>query len=313
MSLRRGSTSCRFAFVTTLNVAVVSKDPQVRLAAASAFDEAPPSWSVGLHESPPEDAHVVVFGADMREHAGEFIVFEPHDGKDVVEEVRRSVTAARARVFAITGAGRGVGVTSLALHLAAAAAREHPTCFVDLDLEWGAAGRLGIEEGHLTWSDAGDDDSFRLAALPVAGGFRALLAPADTEDVGHANVRALVRRAGASFDRVFVDCASLLDPVLLECDAAILVVPATPTGALRAKNVIAKHPSVRWAPVLNRLGPGGETTRAELHRILGRRATIELPISPGLRDAEDEGDFLTSSWSRYVRAVNRLRRALEAA
>ena len=296
--------------MTTLNVAVVSRDPHVRLAAASAFDDAPASWSVGLHESPPRDAHVVVFGSDLRDEAGERIVFDPR--KDIVEEVRRSVSEARARVFAIVGAGRGVGATSLALHLAAAAARDHSTCFVDLDLEWGAADRLGIPEGHRSWADAVDDDSIRLAALPVTAGFRALLAPNEVPEDAP-DVREVVARAGASFDRVLVDCASHWHDVIEGADVTVLVVSATPTGTKRAAKLIERHPTARWAVVLNRLGAGGETTRAELHRILGRRATIELPASPALRDAEDDGALLSSAWNRYVRAVTKLLRALETA
>lgn len=306
--------------MTTLNVAVVSKDPSVRLAAARAFDQAPASWSVHLHDRAPREADVLVFGSDLEHEAGDRIVFDPGSDREVVEEVRRSVSVARCKMFAVLGAGRGTGVTSLALHLAAAAARDHPTCFVDLDLEWGAAGRLGIEADHLSWRDANDEeDALRMAALPVAGGFRALLAPsqeskAPQSSTDEDDVVRLVRRAGSLFDRVFIDCASpdSRDGVLDAADAGVLVVSATPVGARRAISILSRHQTTRWAIVLNRVGPGGETTRAELHRLLGRRSAIELPCTPALRDAEDEGLLLTTPWSRYVRGVARLLSALEA-
>ena len=357
--------------MTSLNVAVVSRDPTVRLAAARAFDQAPSSWNVHLHEATPQDADVLVFGADLRDQAQGEILFDPADGADVIEEVRRSIASVRSKVFVVTGAGRGVGVTSLALHLAAGAARERSTCFLDLDLAWGAADRLGIHADHRSWSDVSDgEDDFRMAALPVAGGFRALLAPAggpsatgapddvdgpargETVDVAgrrplrvtrppgvagretgpgprqaaHAAlppragfnddfVQGMLRRAGDLFERVVIDCPGrgLLDDVLGIADAAVLVVPPTMPGARRAATLLEGHPTGRWAVVLNRIGPGGETPRAELHRLLGRRAAIELPCSPPLRDAEDDGRLLSSSWTRYARRVDRLLRALESA
>ena len=301
--------------MTSLDVAVVSRDPAVRLAAARAFDNAPPTWSVHLHESPPAGADVIVFGSDVASESDEAIVFDPASDGSVVDEVRRSVAAAQAKAFVVVGAGRGVGVTSLALHLSAAAARARATCFVDLDLEWGAAARLGMPEDHLTWDVSQEDADVRRAALPVAGGFRALLAPRDGEPVEDEALRRLLGRARTSFERVIVDSpnAQALDVVIEEVDAAVLVVPAAPAGARRAARILDRHDRARWAVVFNRLGPGGETTRAELHRMLGKRSAIELPSTPALRDAEDDDGLLTSLWSRYVRAVDRLLRALEAA
>ena len=305
--------------MTTLSVAVVSKDPTVRLAAAREFDQAPASWSIHLHETPPPEADVLVFGSDVRSEAEKDIVFDPGKVGSLVEEVRRSASTARSKVFVVMGAGRGVGVTSLALHLSAAAARDRPTCFVDLDLEWGAAGRLGIEREHLSWRDSTDEDSLRLAALPVSGGFRALLAPGDASEGSlpswdDIETSQLVRHAGGSFDRLFIDCAGETgtEGALEQADAGVLVVSATPAGARRAVSLLTRYPSTRWAIVLNRLGPGGETTRSELHRVLGRRSAIELPCTPALRDAEDDDALLTNPWSRYVRQVARLLRALES-
>ncbi len=301
--------------MTSLDVAVVSRDPAVRLAAARAFDNAPPTWSVHLHDSRPARADVIVFGSDVASESNDGIVFDPAGDGNIVDEVRRSVETAHAKAVVVSGAGRGVGVTSLALHLSAAAARAHDTCFVDLDLDWGAAGRLGMPEDHLTWDGTQDDDDVRRAALPVTGGFRALLAPRDGEPVEDEALRCLLGRARTCFERVVIDCPNgqTLDLVIEEVDAAVLVVPATPAGARRAARILDRHDRARWAVVFNRLGPGGETTRAELHRMLEKRSAIELPSTPALRDAEDDDGLLTSMWSRYVRAVDRLLRALEAA
>lgn len=305
-----------FEAMATLNVAVVSRDPVVRLAAARAFDDAPPSWAVHLHDTRPPEADVVVFGTDVEREAKDGIVFDPSDAGRVVDAVKRSMSSARTKTFAVVGAGRGVGVTSLALHLSAAAARTHETCFVDLDLEWGAAARLGMPEDHLSWYGAAGDRDPRLAGLPVTGGFRALLAPTTgSSPPGEEDVKATVRGASGSFDRVFVDCADgpCLDAFVDLVDACVLVVPASPAGARRAVRILNSFETARWAIVLNRLGPGGETTRTELHRLLGRRSAVELPCAPALRDSEDDDELLSTPWSRYVRAVQRLLHALETA
>lgn len=301
--------------MTTLDVAVVSRDPAVRLAAARAFDQAPPSWSVHLHDAPPAAADVIVYGSDVEADANG-IVFDPHADRSVIDEVRRSVSTTRAKAFVVAGAGRGVGVTSLALHLAAASARTHDACFLDLDLEWGAGARLGMPEDHLTWEGCDGARDVARVALPVAGGFRVLLAPHNTDEPpGCEVIRALVANARRSFERVVVDCPDdrLLADLGDEIDAGVLVLPATPAGARRARRSLGRHETLRWALVLNRLGPGGETTRAELHDAIGRRPALELPPTPALRDAEDDDALLTWPWRSYVRVVDRLLRALEAA
>ena len=307
--------------MTSLDIAVVSRDPAVRLAAARAFDRAPASWKIRLHEEAPEDADVVVFGVDLRHAANGHILFDPAGDHGVIEQVKRSVSSARSKVFVVVGAGRGAGATSLALHLAACAARERSACFVDLDLEWGAAARLGIDGPHKTWDmDATDETDMRLAALPVGGGFRALLAPRalperDEQSASVAGLDDALSFAAGEFERVVIDCSDtrLLDAVIAGADAGVLVVPASMPGASRAADLLAARTELRWAVVLNRLGPGGETSRAELHRTIGTRSAVELPCTPALRDAEDGGRLLTSPWSRYVRATNRLLLALEAA
>lgn len=67
-----------------------------------------------------------------------------------------------------------------------------------------------------------------------------------------------------------------------------------------------------WAVVCNRLGPGGEMTRTELERIVEHRIGLELPCTPALRDAEDEGKLLGLRVSRYSRRVVQLARALRS-
>ena len=296
----------------SLRVAVVSRDERVRVAAARACDEAPATWEISLHETPPAQADVVVFGPDVERTGG--VAFDPAAPERLVDDVARAALARRSKVVAVTGAGGGTGVTSVALHLARAMTSFGTTCFLDLDVRWGAADRLGLSGPELlSWIAAEPGpEGLRRASVPVAGGFRALLAPRG----GAPEVpEDLVARASEAFERVVVDVPTgpLVEDAVTRAGAAVLVVSPTPPGARRAAEILAFLPEVRWAVVTNRVGPGGETTNLELRRILGCPITIALPCSPGLRDAEDDGRLVTSAWSRWRHAVDRLAALLEAA
>jgi hypothetical protein len=295
-----------------LRVAVVSRDQNVRLAAARAFDAAPASWRVELHESAPVEADVVVLGSDIA--TGDGIRFAPARPERVVEEVERAAAAARTRSIVVAGAGGGTGVTSVALHLAAAAGRAAPTCFVDLDLAATAADRLGFSGERIqTWGDVdASRESLRRAAIPFSGGFRILLSPGSPSDV---DVRDLLRRTRAEFERIVVDVVddARLEAALDFADAAVLLMAATVPGARRAARLLERFADAPWLVISNRMGPGGETTRAGLQRVLGRRIAVELPCSRALRDSEDEGRLVTASWSRWKRGVDRVYRVLERA
>ena len=300
----------------SVEVALISRDKDVRLAAARAFDAAPSSWTVRLHESPPTSADVLVFGPDVKEEAGGGLVFDTDAPASIIDRVRVELARPNGRTYVVTGAGGGAGATSVALHLAQVAATQRRTCYLDADSRWSTAPRLGINGEHLTWGDqppgTKDDDvsSGAAAALPVAGGFRALLSPTSFEPQALLHV---LDGACGDFDRVVVDCpvSESLSFALERADAGILVVPHSVPGARRAATILRANEGVRWAVILNRVGPGGELTRAAAHRILGCRTTLQLPCIPSLRDAEDEGKLLSSAWSRYLRSIQRLFVALE--
>ncbi len=103
-----------------------------------------------------------------------------------------------------------------------------------------------------------------LAALPVPGGFRILLAPDHT-----ACVQA-IERVASCFDRVVVDVPAgpALEPSLARCHAAVLVIAPTPTSVHRARDALGRCDGVRWAIVINRLGLGGEMGRPALERLI---------------------------------------------
>jgi len=285
-----------------LRVAVVSNDPDVRLEAASAFDNAPISWSVSLHTSVPNDVDIVVLGPDV---AGEGIPFDPADPKRTIDEIKSRTRARDGAVITVTSASGGVGATSLALHLAAALAPAASVGFIEQAP--GAALRLGLAPGdHLTWTDLDESsESIARCFLPVAPGFRALLAPEDGGDPG-----VILKRARRAFDLVVVDAPRGASTAIGEADAAVVVMGPSVPQAHRARAFIGDWPDLDCAVVVNRLGRGGETTRAQLSDLVGKPVSLEIPCCPALRDAEDDGRLVSLTWTRYGRAVARLADAL---
>jgi len=277
--------------------------------AARAFDAAPVSWHVTMHEEAPDEADVTVATPEV-DCPGAF-AFDPSRPEDVLTAVAEA-TFVQGRAIVVTSPARGAGVTSVALHLAALAARRSSTCFVDLDTTWTASDRLGLPGDSRTWLDAGDSRGLEQSALPVAPGFRVLLAPRGRGAADRHRVSAL---AAESFERVIVDAppGGYLRPVLEDAACCVLVVPPTIPSARRAHEFLESHRGLKWAVVVNRLGPGGEVTRSGLQRVIGCRIAVELPCCPSLRDREDAGALLTTAWSRWARGLHRLYRALEAA
>lgn len=307
--------------VKPLEVAVVSADADFRRAAAAAFDSAPASWTVTIHDSQPDAADVLVLCPDSTADPGELpaVRFRPTTGHDLVGDVAAAASSQSAVMIPVVGAGRGVGVTSIALHLCKAIAEtsapgQEAPCFVDLDVECGgAADRLDLDASEVrTWAASGGTaEELVLSALPLAGGFRALLAPRG--EGAEIEVAEVLARAGRCWSRVVVDCPdgnafALAAP---RCRGAVLVTPPTRPGAMRARALVRRWPDLRWAVITNKLGPGGETTRAEMQEVIGHRIALELPCAPALRDAEDDGRLLRSRWSRWGRGIARLARTLQ--
>ena len=288
-------------------IGLVARDPEMRRALAAAFDGAPPEWELTLHPEPPSDADVVV-EADG-DTAGA-IAFDPDRPSAALAEVaaRLSVETVGA-LYAVTGASGGVGATTVALHLAAAMSRGPRACYVDLDPRAGTAARVGLlDDDHKTWADAGTtEQELRLAALPVPGGMRVLLAPHGAPEPPDD----LLRRAAGCFDRIVADVPlESLEKVAAQARAGILVLRPSLPGAFSAARLLEAFPGLPWGIVLNRTGPGGGLTRGEAARRLGRPIPLELPCTPSVRDAEDEFRLITGPWTRFARRIDALASAL---
>ena len=270
-----------------VRIALVCPDDGLRMAAARAFDAAPPEWDVTLHRDVPDEADALVaVGCEVPTA----IPFDPTRPTLVVDRVKERLATTDRRRVAVVGASGGCGATTLALHLAASASKG--PCLVFDGPGTGVAHRLGL-----------DPQTVSSTPVPVPGGFK--VACADGDELGSVTAASADR-----FASIVVDAGSAASSILDTSDACVLVLSPTVPSARAAADLLQAFPGRPWAVVTNRLGPGGETGSAELQRILGRRLTLQLPCSRGLRDAEGEGR-LVPSWSPWRRRVERLARALQ--
>lgn len=274
-----------------MHVAVVCADETLRLEAAKAFDGAPPDWKITLHDVRPPDADVVV-SADASK--GD-VVFDPLRPQDVLARVTQA-SAARTAVIAVVGSSGGCGASSVALHLAASL--DGRTCYLDATSDLGAAVRVGLGTEEVAAAQETGEP------IPLPGGFGYL-------PVAETPLSEVLRSLDPRFDGSVVDLpVHRLDQMAEAITTAVLVMAPTVPCARRAAAILERHDGLSWAVVSNRVGPGGESTDAELASILGRRIGLRLPCSPGLRDAEDDDDLLTSAWSPWRRRIERLARAI---
>lgn len=292
-----------------MHVAIVSGSPEIRRAAAAAFDGAPDDWDITVHREPVA-ADVIVCGPeDAIENA---VVFDRDRATEVLGEVERAALGRSTNVYVVTGIGGGVGATTLALHLAAAFGRS--CAYLDLDTRWGAASRFGLDRSEIkTWDEigTGSADRVKQTALPMAPGFRALFAPGARPDLPDPGF--VLDRSRAVFDPLVVDApVGMLDEAA-DASACVQVIAATATGVARAREHLRSGSGPRSALVLNRIGMGGGIGRSAASELLERPISLELPPTPALRDAEDDHRMLVGPWTRYARKVAALARALEKA
>lgn len=288
-----------------LRVAIVSSAPEVREAAAAALAGAPRGWSVELAEDG-SSADVVVSGPN--DGLPGSIVLDPGDPTGLIERVSQHPGTGRARVYGVVGAGGGVGATTVALHLAAALGRG--SAYLDLDVRWGSAARLDLDRGEIRcWAAGIEGDELRRAALPIRPGFRALFAPPGAT---HPDT-SLLQAAAREFEHVVVDGAGPPGGLVGHATAYVLVLPSAAQGVRRAVEALEALGDAPVALVLNRTGAGGRLDRRTIARRLCRGIALELPHTPALRDAEDEGRLLTGPWCRFSRRIARLAGALVSA
>lgn len=275
----------------TLRVAIVCPEPELRMTAVKAFDRAPLDWDLRLVSEPTTDADVLVsVGVD----APGALTMDPSEPEGIVNEILQ--VSSKPDVIFVVGSSGGCGATSVALHLAAALARMKRVNVVDLHPEGGAALRLGLTSDQIPLEDGP-------LVLPVAGGFRLAFGPEGSSD-------GCLEIAKAAADKVVVDAPRELVAEFDPRARIVLVMTPTLPSVRKGARLLEQHPELTWVPLTNRTGPGSETTRVDIERLLGRRLALELPCSPGLRDAEDGLRLLTSPLSPWRMAIQRLAAAL---
>ncbi len=284
-------------------IAVLSKDPHIRLAIARALDNAPLHWSITMNDAEAGNANVVVRGPDV---PGPGLLFEPDHPARLIADIERALASHRAGPrIVVAGATGGCGVTTIALHLCAAFTMSRSVCLLEAVPGCGVKQRLCLPDETLDRATEGT-----LSDLPVADGFHVSLAP---RDESQETLQASVERLVARYELVVVDggVGETSFPLSPD-DVRVVVIPATVPGMLRARPLLDASPDARCATVVNRLGPGSDVTMIELQRILGHRISLELPCTPALRDAEDEGRLIARGWTRWYRSIERLARVLLA-
>ena len=288
-------------------VAIVARDPKLRILAASAFDDAPKQWCVRLFEQPPAGADAIVVCGDVDV---EGILFDPDRPQLVVDEVERELERTpQRRSLLVAGGTGGAGTTTIALHLAASLSRFGSACYFEIDPNRGALPRLGLGPDVPSWADAGEGEEGLLrAAVPVEGSFRVLLRPEEAEG---GDLTELVDRCRRTFDHTVLDAGCNPPPAFV--NRGILVIPPSIVGARRAASLLGNAPDVAWAVVTNRLGPGSECTVHMLERVMGCKVALELPCAPGMRDLEDESRLFDRPWSRWSRRLHDLASAVAVA
>lgn len=284
-------------------IALHASDESTRLALVKAFEGSPSDWEVFLWAP---DRHFDVLVGEPSDAGEGAVGFDASDPQRTVAAVAEALVDRKRRITVITGARRGSGVSTLALHLCAALADGMEVCLLDLDADSSLRERMDLPEESRHWGDA--SGGVLTAAVPVHPGFRILLSPRNAAG----NASDAVRSATGRFDHVVVDAPAgpWRATALARCTSALLVVPPTRQGIAHAQRLVSLHSNARWVCVVNRLGAGGEITASDVSRGVERPVRIELPCSPYLRDREDDHALLVGRWSRYYRRVTRLAAAL---
>lgn len=161
-------------------------------------------------------------------------------------------TARRKRLVTFFSTKGGVGVTSLAVNTAVAAARDgRSVALVDLDLEWGQVAthlnltpKFSVVELARDTAALEDPEAIRAYAEPHASGisvFAAPLRPDQSEMMGQDHVLRLLEALSTAYDQVIVDGGSTFNErslALLEQAnrVVLLVVPEIP--AVRAMHTL---------------------------------------------------------------------------
>lgn len=232
------------------------------------------------------------------------------------------------RVIACFSPKGGVGTTTVAVNIAAAAAEQQRdrTAILDLDLQWGqVATYLNLRTGN-TIADLARDETALFDAEGYqgygsrhSGGlvvFAAPLRPDEAELVDGERVRLLTEGAANAYETVIVDCGSSLDVRTLSVfqlaqTVLVVVAPDIATlGAVRGlRDLLAESGGLegKLSYVLNHIYPRDLISTQDVENALGGSIEIELPYDQqAYAKAANEGVPLIISGPK-TKAAERLR------
>jgi pilus assembly protein CpaE len=168
------------------------------------------------------------------------------------DDLARVADRIGGQIVAIAGAKGGVGCSTVALHVALAAARhdaERPVALAELDLQAGDLRSLLDVQSHRSLSDLAGVAEGEITARSLddtlyvhASGLRVLLCPErgeDGEDINAAAARQVLGALKFQYDVVVCDVGSVMTEagaVAIEMATSVLVVTTPDVPALRATN-----------------------------------------------------------------------------
>jgi pilus assembly protein CpaE len=211
------------------------------------------------------------------------------------------------RILAIAGAKGGVGCSTVALHVALAAARhdsERPVCLAELDLQTGDLRSLLDLQSHRSIADLASvaegevtvrslDDTLYVHST----GLRVLLAPErgeDGEDIGASAARQILGALKFQYDIVICDVGSVMTEagaVAVEMASNVLIVTTPDVPAIRAANRLLRlwerlQIDTPARILLNRTSREHEIQPDFARRVL-QAPMLDTTLPSGFRDLEE--------------------------
>jgi CheY-like chemotaxis protein len=246
----------------------------------------------------------------------------------------------RARIIGVLGAKGGVGTSTLAVNLAAAAgqrsapgveaARQKPVGVVDMRVGGGAVALLLGQVPRGGWArllrhnlHELDQETIESQMLPYGERLRYLPAPLQPENgapiPSPEHVNLVLKRMATTADYLFLDLGSVLDEptrrAVTICDLLLLVIEPEPLCLMLAQGVLEKIKTLEPIPdrlsvvAVDRLGISATYSHEEIAGLLGYElvAVIE-PASTSLRQAIEQGKpvVLSSPESKIAQQLHDL-------